>query len=110
MTAWSAERLISAGTNQVVMLGTALRRMDRESFYADIHITTILPPNIDIDVMVVDRMAKQIVDVVGEYEEKLRKMDEQLWSEDLEAYLSTEEAEATRQTVEKWRSKGVKND
>ena len=110
MTAWEAERLISAGTNQVVMLGTALRRMDRESFYADIHITTILPPNIDIDVMVVDRMAKQIVDVVGRYEEQLKVMDEELWSKDLEAYLSAEEAEATRQTVEKWKSKRAKND
>jgi len=108
-TAWSAEQLISAGTNQVVMLGTVLRRYDRESFYADIHITTILPPNIDIDVMVVDRMAKQIVDVVGEYEEKINKISEQAWGDDLEAYLSTEEAEATRQTVEKWRSKRTKN-
>ena len=110
MTAWNAEQLSSAGTNQVVMLGTVLRRYDRESFYADIHITTILPPNIDIDVMVVDRMAKQIVNVVGEYEEKINKISEQAWGDDLEAYLSTEEAEATRQTVEKWKSKRTKND
>ena len=110
MTAWNAEQLSSAGTNQVVMLGTVLRRYDRESFYADIHITTILPPNIDIDVMVVDRMAKQIFNVVGEYEEKINKISEQAWGDDLEAYLSAEEAEATRQTVEKWKSKRAKND
>jgi hypothetical protein len=79
--------------------------MDRESFYADIHVTTILPPNIDIDVIVVDRMAKHIVNVVGEYEDKINKISEQAWGDDLEAYLSTEEAEASRQTVEKWKSK-----
>jgi len=108
MTAWDAEKLISAGTNQVVMLGTALRRMDRESFYADIHVTTILPPNIDIDVMVVDRMAKHIINVVDAYEKKIDKMSEQAWGDDLEAYLSAEEAEATKQTVEKWKSKRAK--
>ncbi len=94
MRAWDAEKQLSEGTNVCVMLGTALRRMDRESGLglADIYVTTILPPNLDIDRYVIDRFAKHIVNVVERFENGMDKLEANKWAEDIENFLGEEEA------------------
>lgn len=94
MRAWDAEKQLNEGTNVCVMLGTALRRMDRESGLglADIYVTTILPPNLDIDRYVIDRFAKHIVNVVERFENGMDKLEATKWAEDIENFLSEEEA------------------
>lgn len=92
-TAVYVEKFISQETNQVVMLGTALRRYDRESFYADIHVTTVLPPNFDIDIMIVDLFAKQIVPYIDYFEEILNSLEEDVWGEELTKFFDKTDLE-----------------
>jgi hypothetical protein len=57
--------------------------MDRESFYADINLAFLLPPNIDIEIYIINALARQIVDEVEKYEEQIATLEESVWSDEL---------------------------
>ena len=87
MFAWNAERYLGESTDLCVMIGIAVRRFDRESDYADIHITHILPPNIELDITIVDRWAKFIEPKLEQFEQEFATMNDDAWSEEFSAKL-----------------------
>jgi hypothetical protein len=94
------EQMLSVKNDLCVMLGTAYRRMDRESDYSDLHISVVLPPNLDIDILIVDRFAKIIAKDIDRFEAELSTKEEQLWANELQARLwqaEFDEAEKVRQ-------------
>ena len=96
-TAHTAEQHMQYDTNTVVMLGTATRRMDRESWHADFHVNFVLPPSFDIFRFLIDRLARQIQFKVAEWEVKMDKLEEKVWGGELSEYLhAAERAEEER--------------
>ena len=68
-------------TGLVIALGTATRRFDRESFYADVNLSHILAPTIKFELLIIDHLSKNVVDNVEYYERMFDKMDEQEWGD-----------------------------
>ena len=81
-TAWAAEKHLS-GDGLWFGIGTALRRNDRESFYADIIMTLILPPNVDLEIYIINHLAKSIVSTVEKWEVKIDELEERVWADEL---------------------------
>jgi hypothetical protein len=100
MLAQSAERRLGRETNLCLMLGTAVRRMDRESDYGDILISAILPPNIGLDIKIIDRWARFIIPRVAEYERELDEVDERRWCDRVEETIwAAEQLDAEKQSA-----------
>jgi len=87
MLAWTAERYLGRGTDSCVMIGTAVRRFDRESDYADIYISHILPPSLEFDIKIIDRWAKFIEPKLEMYEAELEEKTADEWGDDLHTAL-----------------------
>ena len=86
-------------------VGNATRRMDRESFYADLNLTMFLPPNIDIEFFIINALAKQIADNVDEYEEKIATLEESVWGDELWEKLTSAGFEESDRVSEWWSNK-----
>lgn len=81
-TTWAAEKHLS-GDGLWFGIGTALRRNDRENFYADIIMTLILPPNVDLEIYIINHLAKTIVSTVEKWEVKIDELEERVWADEL---------------------------
>ena len=100
MLAEHANNFVNPNTHLVVMLGTAIRRFDRESDYADINISHIMPPNIDIDIRIIDRLAKYIEPKLEMFEDEVDNLPGEQWAFDLEDKLwAFDVAEAEKQSI-----------
>lgn len=102
MLAVHAEKYLSRGSNLCLMVGTGVRRMDRESDYADLLVSAILPPNIDLDRLIVDRYARAIVGSVGHYEEEIDKKSDEVWAAELYDELWQAELEQAEKSSQYW--------
>lgn len=98
----SAERLIGQAHGLSVMVGTAHRRMDRESDYADIFISAVLPPNLDLEMLIVDRFARLIVSDIDQYTDELDQKERLLWANDMEERLWQAEIDEAEKVKEYW--------
>jgi len=87
MFAENANNYVNVDTHLVVMLGTAVRRFDRESDYADIHISHIMPPNFDIEIKIIDKWARYIEPKLEIYEAKAEQLSTEQWAFELEDKL-----------------------
>ena len=100
-TAWQAEKLLGR-EGLWIGVGNATRRMDRESFYADINLAMFLPPNIDIEFYIVNALAKQFVDNVERYEEQIATLEESKWADELWEKLVSAGFEESDKSNEWW--------
>ena len=100
-TVWKAEKMLSSD-GLWIGIGNATRRMDRESFYADINLAMFLPPNIDIEFYIINALARQIVDGVEKYEEQIATLEESVWSDALWEQLVSAGFEESQKTAEYW--------
>jgi len=82
-TAHAAEQMLGKHYGLCVAIGHASRRMDRESFYADVNFSMVLPVSLDFEVIVVDKLARYILRDVEQYETKLEKLTESVWADEL---------------------------
>lgn len=100
VVAHTFEREYVSATGLVVAIGSLTRRYDRESFYADANLSTLLVPDNKLELLIIDRLAEGIVDRVEYFEKKFEEMDEQEWGEEVWERLvaSEEEAEAARKS------------
>jgi hypothetical protein len=100
MLAHAANQYVTADTHLVVMLGTAVRRFDRESDYADIYISHIMPNNFDIDIKIIDRWARHIEPKLDFYEAEYNALPVEQWSALMEDELwGSDVAEAEKQSI-----------
>jgi len=105
MLAWQAEKYLSQGDNLCLMLGTAVRRMDRQSDYADLLVSLILPPSIELDKLIVDRYAKHIMSQVDYFEEKISALEEKIWADELHERLRKAEYDEVERANLYWAKK-----
>jgi hypothetical protein len=82
-TAHSAEKMLGKHYGLCVAIGHASRRMDRESFYADVNLSMVLPVSLDFEIIIVDKLARYILRDVEQYETKLDKLTESVWADEL---------------------------
>lgn len=100
MPAHYVESMFQSDSYSLLMLGTGIRRTDRESFYADVHVNMLLPPNFDVFKYIVNKLASHIVRDVDEWEHKMDKLDAAVWCEELREHLFSAELEAERKQAE----------
>ena len=105
MLAWQAEKYLSEGNNLCLMLGTAVRKMDRQSDYADLFVSLILPPSIELDKLIVDRYAKKIMDQIDYFEEKISVLEEKIWADELHERLIQAEYDEVERANLYWAKK-----
>jgi len=105
MPAWQAEKKIHAGSDLVFLVGRGVRRYDRGSHIADIRVCFFIPPGIDFEHMVINRLAKHIFNSVLHWEEELEKVEEQVWAGDIYNYLSDKEAQAAEKSHLQWQER-----
>ena len=105
MLAWQAEKYLSQGNNLCLMLGTAVRKMDRQSDYADLLVSLILPPSIELDKLIVDRYAKHIMNQVDYFEEKISALEEKIWADELHERLRQAEYDEVERANLYWAKK-----
>jgi len=105
MPAWNAQKQVHAGSDLVFLIGRGVRRFDRGSDIADIRICFFIPPGIDFEFMVINRLAKHIYRGVHRWEEGLEKKQEEVWAGDLYNYLSEMEAEAAEKSRVQWQER-----
>ena len=99
-TAHYANAHVNPKTGLCVLIGTARRRFDRSSDYADFNITHVMPPQLDLEIKLIDRWAKFIEPVLELYEENLQQLPQQQWCELIEEKLwENDVAEAEKQSV-----------
>ena len=87
MLARHLQNYLSQNNSMCVMLGTGVRKFDRESDYADLHINAILPPNLELDELIVNRFAKYIVSKVDHFENEIREKEVEIWADELQHRL-----------------------
>ena len=66
-----------------VALGHASRRMDRESFYADLRFSLVIPVGIDFEIYIVDKLARHMMPRLDAWEKDLADLTEEVWAEKL---------------------------
>lgn len=103
-TAWEAERMLSRD-GLWLAIGNARRRFDRESFYADINLLAMLTPNIDIEIFIVNQLAKPFVANVEKYEAMINEMEEKVWADELWEMLVSAGNEESRKADLWWANK-----
>jgi hypothetical protein len=82
-TAHAAEKMLGKHYGLCVAIGHASRRMDRESFYADVNLSMVLPVSLDFEIIIVDKLARYILRDVEQYETKLETLTESVWADEL---------------------------
>jgi hypothetical protein len=82
-TAHTAAQYLGRHYGLCVAIGHASRRMDRESFYADINLSMVIPVSLDFEIYIVDKLARYIIKEVDEYELKINSLSESVWAEEL---------------------------
>lgn len=103
-TAWSAEKILSRD-GLWLAIGNATRRHDRENFYADINLILMLTPNIDIEIYIVNQLAKNFVDDVEKYEKMINEMEEKVWADDLWEMMVSSGSEESKKANMWWANK-----
>ena len=87
MLAHTANKYVTRDTHLVVMIGTAVRQMDRGSDYADIHVSHILPPNLEIEIKLIDKWARLLEPQLEKNEADFARLSDAEWCAQMEAEL-----------------------
>lgn len=103
-TAWAAEKMLSRD-GLWLAVGNARRRYDRESFYADINILMMLTPNIDLEIHIVNQLAKPFVANVEKYEALINETEEKVWADELWEMMVSAGDEESRKADLWWANK-----
>ena len=82
----TAERqLLGKDLGLCVMLGYAYRKFGRgdDALDVDINLNFLLPPSLDFEIVIIDKLARYIIRDVEKYEADITDAEEHLWAEDV---------------------------
>lgn len=82
----TAERQLLGGKfGLCVMLGYAYRKFGRgdDALDVDINLNFLLPPSLDFEIVIIDKLARYIIRDVEKYEVDITDAEEQQWAEDV---------------------------
>ena len=99
-----AERMIGNNFGLCVMLGYAYRKFGRgnDGMNVDINLNFLIPPSIDLEVTIVDKLARYIIHDVEKYEENLYKAEEEQWADEVWKRLVESCDEEVERNKEYW--------
>jgi hypothetical protein len=100
-----AEKNLQYETNTTFLLANAVRRTDRESFYADYYVYRILPSNYDFFIFFVNHLAKEVQPNIDYWEMKMDELEEKQWQDELWTYLQGMELSEMAATQAKKKAK-----
>lgn len=80
-TAHNAEGLLGRSYGLCIALGHASRKMDRQSFYAEMRFSLVFPVSIDFEILIVDKLARYLMAGLTQYEQQLEELTETVWAE-----------------------------
>jgi hypothetical protein len=100
-TAWQAERLLGQ-TGMFIAVGNATRRNDRENFYADINLLTLIGPDVDLEIYIINHLAKTLVSKVEHYEKIIQIKEERIWADELWEQIISAGKEESRKSNFWW--------
>jgi hypothetical protein len=96
----TAERQLLGGKfGLCVMLGYAYRKFGRgdDALDVDINLNFLLPPSLDFEIVIIDKLARYIIRDVEKYEADITDAEEQQWAEDVwERLVASCEAEVEK--------------
>jgi hypothetical protein len=101
-TAHATEKILGRNYGMCVAIGHASRRMDRESFYADVNLSMVLPVSLDFEIYIVDKLARYVIKDVELYESKIDSMTESVWADELYERLISAGDEEVEANNEYW--------
>jgi hypothetical protein len=99
-TAHNAEQMLGRHYGLCLAIGHASRRMDRESFYADVNFSLIMPVSLDFEIYIVDKLSRYILRDLETYESKIDKLADDVWADEVYERLvaaSEEEIDANNE-------------
>lgn len=82
-TAHAADKNIGKRYGLCIALGHANRRMDRDSFYADINFSLVFPVSLDFEIYIVDKLARHVMPRLEDWEQKVTALTEEVWADQL---------------------------
>ena len=80
-TAHTAEKNLGRSYGLCVALGHANRKMDRESFYAEIRFSLVMPVSLDLEIYIVDKLARFVMPSLTRFERELEEETETVWAD-----------------------------
>jgi hypothetical protein len=96
----TAERkLLGRELGLCVMLGYAYRKFGRgnDALDVDINLNFLLPPSLDFEIIIIDKLARYIIRDVEKYEAEITDAEEQQWAEEVwERLVASCEAEVEK--------------
>jgi hypothetical protein len=96
-TAHKAEKYIGRSYGLCVALGHANRKMDRESFYAEIRFSLIMPVSLDFEIYIVDKLARYVMPNLTRFERMVEEESETVWADQMfENLVAACEAEVAK--------------
>lgn len=99
-----AERMIGSRFGLCLLLGYAYRTFGRgdDAMNVDINLNFLIPPSIDLEVTIIDKLARYIIHDVEKYEENLYKADEEQWADEVWERLVASCDEEVERNKEYW--------
>lgn len=81
----TAQKMIGSRFGLCVMLGYAYRTFGRgdDGMDVDINLNLLIPPSIDLEVTIIDKLARYIIGDVEEYEQRLYEEEEEQWADEV---------------------------
>jgi hypothetical protein len=101
----TAERtLLGSELGLCLMLGYAYRTFGRgdDCMNVDINLNFLIPPSLDLEVIIVDKLARHIIRDVEKYEAKISESEEQDWAEEVWERLVSAGEEEVAKSKERW--------
>ena len=101
---YDAERMIGSRFGLCLLLGYAYRTFGRgdDGMNVDINLNFLIPPSIDLEVTIIDKLARYIIHDVEKYEENLYKAEEEQWADEVWERLVASCDEEVKRNKEYW--------
>ena len=90
------------GSHIVILIARALRGFDRQSHIANYNLVFAIPPSIELEQLIIDRLAKDIVGEIDYWEKELDARDESEWANELYEHVEEAESKRAAKDRDKW--------
>lgn len=96
-TAHAAEQNLGRSYGLCLALGHANRKMDRESFFAEMRFSLVMPVSLNLEIYIVDKLARYVMPSLTRFERELEEELETVWADKMfENLVAACEAEVAK--------------
>ncbi len=100
----NARQMIGKNFGLCVMLGYAYRKFGRgdDGMKVDINLNLLIPPSLDLEVTIIDKLARYIIHDVEKYEENLDRVEAEHWADEVWERLIASSIDEVTRNKEYW--------